>query len=396
MKIAVLGVGTAGLTSLAHCLSFLNSSWTVYSISDPSTPILGIGESTTPLIPGQLYNGTRFTLLEDSDELDATVKYGVKYVGWREKDFFSHILPPNHAMHFNNFKLKEFCFGRFQKLFQDRFKIVYGNIKDVTTNNNNATVIVDNDVLSFDYVIDCRGYPEDYTEYNVSTAIPVNHCLVHTINQPGTWTWTYHVAHRNGWMFGIPLKTRQGWGYLYNDTITPREDAVADISERFKVKEEDLSLREFKFKTYYAKKFIEGRIIKNGNRALFYEPMEALSGSFYGTLMRAFISLIDGDIDESYFNESLTQTAQDFENFICFVYHGGSTYDSEFWRITKDRCRSHLNQNTRFEYFINLIRAVKPHEQQQKMWAPFLASNWLDFDRDLGYNYFNPNSVNRP
>ncbi len=396
MKIAVLGVGTAGLTSLAHCLAHLDPSWTVYSISDPSTPILGIGESTTPLIPGQLYNGARFTLLEDSDELDATVKYGVKYVGWREKDFFSHILPPNHAMHFNNFKLKEFCFNRFQDRWKEKFKIINGKIQSLENKNNHAEVSVDNNIYNFDFVIDCRGYPDDYTDYTIAESIPVNHCLVHTVNQPGTWNWTYHVAHRNGWMFGIPLKTRQGWGYLYNDTITPREDAVEDIKERFNVKDKDLNLREFSFKTYYAKKFMEGRIIKNGNRALFFEPLEALSGSFYGTLMRSFISFISGDIDEDYFNTSLTHVAQDFENFICFMYHGGSNYDSDFWRITKNKCRAHLHGNERFDHFINLIRTLQPHEFEHKMWTPFLSTNWIDFDRDLGYNYLNPNSKDRP
>jgi hypothetical protein len=241
MKVAVLGVGTAGLTSLSHCLAQLSKDWTVYSISDPATPILGIGESTTPLIPGQLYNGARFTLMEDADELDATVKYGVKYVGWREKDFFSHILPPNHAIHFNNFKLKEFCFKRFEERWKEKFKIIYGNINKVENKNSHAEVVVQEQLHQFDYVIDCRGYPEDYTDYTISKTIPVNHCLVHTVNKPGDWSWTYHKAHRNGWMFGIPLKTRQGWGYLYNDTITPREDAVADIAERFDTKPEELN-----------------------------------------------------------------------------------------------------------------------------------------------------------
>ena len=396
MKLAVLGVGTAGLTSLSHCLAHLNDEWTIYSISDPATPILGIGESTTPLIPGQLYNGARFTLLEDSNELDATVKYGVKYVGWREKDFFSHILPPNHAIHFNNFKLKEFCFKRFADRWKDKFKIIYGKINYLENQKSRATVSVEDQVYNFDYVIDCRGYPENYTDYNVLESIPVNHCLVHTVNEPGEWTWTYHKAHRNGWMFGIPLKSRQGWGYLYNDKITPREDAVADIAERFGVNSKELALREFSFKTYYAKKFMEGRVIKNGNRALFFEPMEALSGSFYGTLMRSFISFIAGDIDEDYFNTSLTHTAQDFENFICFMYHGGSNYESKFWEITKNRCRAHLHNNERFNYFIDLIRTLKPHEFEHKMWTPFLSTNWIDFDRDLGYNYFNPNSKERP
>ncbi len=396
MKIAVLGVGTAGLTSLAHCLAHLSDNWTVYSISDPETPILGIGESTTPMIPGQLFNGARFTLMQDSDELDATVKYGVKYVGWRKHDFYSNILPPNHAIHFNNFKLKEFCFKRFNERWKDKFSTIHGKIISVVNGNNEVLVKVNEDLYKFDYVIDSRGYPEDYSEYVVSNAIPVNHCLVHTVNEPGNWTWTYHVAHRNGWMFGIPLKTRQGWGYLYNDTITEKEEAIADIAERFRVSESDLKLREFKFKTYYAKKFIDGRIVKNGNRALFFEPMEALSGNFYGTLMRSFISYLDGTINEDHFNTSLTHEAQDIENFICFMYHGGSTYDSKFWNITKEKCRAHLHNNERFNFFIDLIKTLKPHEYEFKMWTPFLSTNWIDFDLNLGYNYLQPNSIEKP
>jgi hypothetical protein len=103
-KIAVLGVGTAGITSISHCLTWLPDNCQVYSISDPSTPILGIGESTTVTIPKNLFLGAKFTLFRDSDKLDATIKKGVKYVGWRENDWHSHILPPGYGIHFNNFK----------------------------------------------------------------------------------------------------------------------------------------------------------------------------------------------------------------------------------------------------------------------------------------------------
>ena len=394
MKIAVLGIGTAGLTSLSHCLAHLDETWQVYSISDPSTPILGIGESTTPAIPGILYNGTRFTLLQDSGELDATVKYGVKYTGWREKDFFSKIVPPHHAIHFNNFRLKEFCFNRFKKIWGEKFISIYGKITDVVSNTESVTVELDDAILEFDYVVDCRGYPDDYTDYTLSKSIPVNHCLVHAINTPGDWNYTFHQAHANGWMFGIPLKTRQGWGYLYNDTVTSRKDAVDDIANIFKTDKDKLDLREFSFKTYYANKFLEGRVLKNGNRALFFEPMEALSGSFYTAVMSSFISLVNKDINEDHLNQSLTNTAQDFENFICYVYHGGSTYDSEFWNMAKNQCSEHLKNSKRFKEFTSLIKEVTPHQNASgaTSWPPFLTANWLDFDRDLGYNYFTNNS----
>ena len=127
-KIAVIGVGTAGITNLAHLLAFLPKDWTVYSISDPSIPMLGIGESTSTSIPMSLHYGADFSMTTDADYLDATVKHGTKYVNWRPHEFNADIPLPSFGIHFNNFKLKEFSFNRFIKKFKERFVILEGNI----------------------------------------------------------------------------------------------------------------------------------------------------------------------------------------------------------------------------------------------------------------------------
>jgi tryptophan 7-halogenase len=389
IKVAVLGVGTAGLTSLSHCLAWFGEDSEIYSISDPNTPILGIGESTTVQIPDNLYRGTGFNILNDGHELDATAKYGVKYVGWREHDFHSLIVPPSQALHFNNFKLKEFCFKRFNQRWKSRFNTIYGKIEGMTQDNDQVTVVVDNIEHKFDYVVDCRGYPEDYSDYYVSDVIPVNHCLVHMIPEKGEWNYTYHVAHRNGWMFGIPLQTRQGWGYLYNDTITSKEDAMSDIAERFNTTVDKLDLREFKFKTYYANKFLDGRIMKNGNRALFFEPLEALSGYFYDNVMKYFTDFIKGKQNEHRVNEALSVYASSIETFIAYAYHGGSTYDSDFWRSAKQKCTEHIESRERFAIYMYTMNNKTPSEKSDNpVFIPFAISNWEDFDKNFGYNYF--------
>ena len=43
---------------------------------------------------------------------------------------------------------------------------------------------------------------------------------------PGDWEYTYHIAHEHGWMFGIPLQERTGWGYLWNSNITSELDTI--------------------------------------------------------------------------------------------------------------------------------------------------------------------------
>ena len=92
MKIAIIGTGTAGILSLCYCLTHLDSkSWEVYSINDPNKPILGVGESTSTQIPCVLHDAIGFNLLENANELDATLKLAVKFSKWRDRDFYNHI-----------------------------------------------------------------------------------------------------------------------------------------------------------------------------------------------------------------------------------------------------------------------------------------------------------------
>jgi hypothetical protein len=390
--IAVIGTGTAGITTLAHLLAWLQPDWKVISIHDPSVPMLGIGESTTTTIPDSLYNGAGFNFLTDLEELDSTIKHGVKYTNWRENDVFTIIPPPSYAIHFNNFKLKEFCFSRFIKMWGDKFQVIEGNITDIENNPSSADCKVSGVSYSFDYIFDCRGYPTDYSEYDIIDTIPVNHCLVNMIPTPGDWNYTYHQAHENGWMFGIPLRTRQGWGYLYNDNITTREDAVSDIAKIFNTTSEDLNLREFSFKNFRAKKFIDGRIIKNGNRALFYEPIEALSGWFYDRIVRAFVdSKVINVLSEYEVNATLTSAAEDYELFICYMYHKGSMFKSKFWDITTSKCSARLENSEKFKKYTTFLKTVTPEfYANDSIIMPFDYKIWHQIDKDFGFKYFTP------
>lgn len=389
-KIAVIGTGTAGVVSISHCLAFLTQDWEITSIYDPNTPMLGIGESTSTQIPLTLYHGAGLNLLEGAPELDATIKHGVKYVNWRKEDFYTKIPPPFYAMHFNNFKLKEFAFEKFRQRWGSKFREVEGKITNIVDFNDKVTVSLDNgDKHHFDYLIDCRGYPDDYSEY-YDVDVPVNHCLVHTIKEPGEWKWTYHYAHPNGWMFGIPLQTRQGWGYLYNDKITTREDAVKDIARIFNTEKDNLELREFSFKNYKAKKFFNGRIIKNGNRALFFEPLEALSGWMYDAIIRTFFDMVIGRIyDEDSANDYLHTLANDYELFIHYMYHGGSVYDSEFWKITKEKSSKKIKDSVKFKQHIESMKGLDPAMfSSPAIVYPFPISVWKQIDVDMQYHYF--------
>ena len=386
-KIGVIGVGTAGLLSLNHFCSYLDNDWKVVSIYDPNINIVGVGESTTPRVPFNLFLGNDFSFAHDAEKIDATIKHYVKYVNWREHDVHSLIDTSSYGIHFNNFKLKEFVFSRLKEKWNDKFMVNTGTVKDLYNQNEKVVVAIDDKLYEYDYVIDCRGYPEDYKDYNISEYLPLNHCLVNTIDRPGDWDFTYHQATKNGWMFGIPLSSRQSWGYLYNDTVSSREECEEDICEIFNTTKESLSLKEFTFKPYYAKKILDGRILKNGNRFLFFEPLEALSTYYYDEANREFYNYICGTTSEDKVNETFDVYCKYLETFICYIYHGGSIYDTKFWRFAKERC----SKNLRGQYFDILVRYYRNNSNNlysSQNIKPFSSWQWEKFDKNFGYNYF--------
>lgn len=381
MKIAVLGCGTAGVVSVCHWLNY-GIRTEVNCIYDKDIKTLGIGESTNVHLPNDLFLGSGFSMFENSSELDATIKYGVKYIGWNDKNFYSHITPPNYGIHFNNFKLKEVIFP---KLKNKKFKEIVGHIDSIETKNNLVYIKVNNEIYFYDYVIDCRGTPTDYKDYIISDTLPLNHALVHTINKPGDWNYTKHIATENGWMFGIPLQTRQNYGYMFNNKITSVEEAKRDLKKIFNT---ELNLKEFKFKAYYTKVFLKNRILKNGNRAVFLEPLEALSGVIYDQINRLMWDHIYNNKTEESLNNQCTQIVKKCENFIAFIYSESDKYKTTFWNITREKTKNHLASKDwleTLEFIINKIKQNDLHNLTNNyICFPFIPLLWKKY-----FNHFN-------
>lgn len=373
MKIAVIGAGTVGVLSVCHFLGYTKKDVQVTCIHNPKKNILGIGESSTTLMPLLLWQTLNFNFEFDGQDLQYTYKAGVKFKNWRDYDFVNPMIPPSYAIHFDNFKLAEVIFKKVYEKYSNRFSEL--NIDIETINQNNEEVVINNN-YKFDYVIDCRGFPKDYTNYTM-VDLPINHCLVHSVNEPGDWNFTYHIAHNNGWMFGIPLQKRQGWGYLYNDEITSKKDALDNFSEITNKNINIENIREFTFKPFKAKKFIDGRILLNGNAALFFEPIEAISGAFYDELNRLFYEYIFSDlVDEKQVNNHADDLSDKYLNFVSYLYQGGSIYNTDFWKYAQKICTDNLQNDKWFETIKNI---------KYKKYFPFSPEAWYIMDKYL-YN----------
>jgi tryptophan halogenase len=392
-RLGVIGVGTAGIASISHIIPWLGNVWDVVSIYDPSTPILGIGESTNPNFISTLENGTGFNLTTDLDQIDGTLKFGTKYINWREYDWVNPLFGAGHALHFNNFKLKEFAFERFKKLWPEKFKVLEGKVTDVTNEFQCVHVIVDNTVEKFDYVIDCRGFPSDYTSYNISDCSPLNRCFVYSMPpyMADQFLCTEHIATKHGWTFGIPLTTRHTYGYLFNDSISTEEQVLDDMSTMFLTNVTKDDLKEYKFKSYYTKKVLDKRILKNGNRALFFEPLSASSIFCYIEIAELFLHHLNKQekYNEMFVNTEFTKLAKSLEDMLSFLYHGGTNFDTEFWKYAKDKANVRLNNSKEF------ANTITEYKQMHKNGTSLTGRSWFFtphnlrvIDEKMNYNYF--------
>ena len=401
-KIAVIGVGSGGIQSLCHLLSYLSKEWKVYSIYDPTIPIVGIGESTNPSFLEAIEYGIDFNhfIKDDMYDLDATLKLGTHYINWRPNEFTNPFIQGGLALHFNTFKLKDFAMNRFPKIWGDKFNIIEGKVNSMQNLKECVEVEVDNVKHQFDFVVDCRGFPKDFTDY-VTTEGPLNHCLVHNM-PPEEMNYTTHVASKDGWMFEVPLKSRKSCGYLFNDTITTTDEARRNFSELIGVPESDMEKIEFKFRPYYAKNVIDNRIIKNGNLAVFFEPMFGNSLYLYDAVNRLimqYIQQLEGckydsiawERIQNNLNEQFVYRATAVEDMIAFHYQGGSNFDTPFWRYASDYGKNKTKVSKHLQRVLEPVRAVKVNNDWQTRYTEwiFTSKSLILIDKNLGYNYFN-------
>ncbi len=400
-RLAVIGTGSAGIISLSYFCSIFDNSWDIVSIHNPKIKILGIGESTNPAFIQTVEYGLNFSMLDDTKELDGTYKFATRYIDWKDHYIDSPLLEGRSAIHFNNFKLKDFAFKRLKSLWPGKFKVVEGNVDhlaniiDDSLNAIEAHVVVDGESHYFDYVIDCRGFPPDYKDYTICEKMPVNHCLVHNIEEPGTWNYTGHRATVDGWMFEIPLTTRQSYGYLFNDKITDVQTAKENFSKLIKVPVDELNNIEYSFRSYYANEAVEGRIFKSGNRFGFFEPMSATSMYMYSklnVLYEKHIAAVECNDLRSMLDTNIeaVNLARRLQDLICFFYHGGSKHDTEFWKMATKNCTEHLKNSGLIEYLKSvLVDPVKNgNPYSPNLNVVYSARSHVHFDRLFEHHYF--------
>ncbi len=360
MKISVVGGGNAGcFTALHYGLYTQGTPIEVELIYDPSIPVERVGQATTVHQPKLLFNTIGFDWYHNP--IHATMKSGILYEGWGQvNDKVFHPFPPDRmAMHYCPWELQK------SVLKSGLFKVIEGSVepKDVDA----------------DYVFDCRGKPEDYSDYE-ELKNPTNACILAKPNWDTTKAfWSRHVATSDGWTFVIPTSSKSPShdycvGSCYNSNITSKEDAESNFLEMFDVE----ITKHVNYKNYVAKNpVIDDRIFLNGNRLFFLEPLESSSTEAYFQWARCVYDImitkkevVKGGI--KYIKDYISK----LQNFILWHYQFGSRYDTPFWKYayslkTKDPDFNILLKQVRKEDNIDVL-----DELEYAQWRGWQVNLW--------------------
>ena len=367
MKIAVVGAGTAGLYCSIELLESLPKFAKVDLIHSKVIDPLGVGESSLVSFPHALSCGIDYIHHFDSQELGSTIKYGVQFKNWNGVGLIP-FASGSYGIQFDTTKLPQFAIPRLHQMYSN-FSERVRTVKDIKSLGKKVSI----DGEIYDFVVDCRGYPEDYSNYIISDKVYLDSAISIRSYTPGDWEYTYHIAHKNGWMFGLPLQNRTGWGYLYNSKITSQLEAQDDVSkilEEYQIEFHSNDCREFSFKNYYAKSIVneDGNIFVNGNRALFLEPIQATSLGCYGIINEMILDRIENDV---YDNEKYHNIMNEVIMFINLHYLNGSDYDTPFWEMATKGAKEVFEGTDPSKYNWDYILDWNP-QFRKKMFDNFL------------------------
>jgi len=361
MKISIIGRGNAGCISavyFAHRQNFLNTQIEIDLIFDSKIPPVPTGQGTTLEFPQFLFNKFNMGYI---NELPHTMKTGIMYenFGTKQEKIFHHFPLGKYALHFE------------PKNFQDFVcKNLNVNFKEIDEN------ISDYNEIDADYIIDCRGSPKQFDNYEMLKS-PLNCALLSSLpKKENDVKYTRSIAHKNGWCFYIPLTDKTSLGYVFNKDLTSVEDAEQDFKNTFKV--ENIN-RVFPFNQYIAKSpIIDDRVLLNGNKLFFLEPLEATAMGCYIKTLMFYDEYLFNNAPKNEVNFLVKKYVYELQDFILWHYASGSKFNSKFWEYSKKLWEEHDTSN--IEKMFKIVKDMSKTDIEKNVYGEATWAQWAEWN----------------
>jgi flavin-dependent dehydrogenase len=354
-NILIVGGGTAGWMAAAY----LSQNFNVTIIESADIPIIGVGESTLPIIK-KFCDDLGLDEKEWMPLCQAEYKLGVRHDGWHKdrKDSWWHWFSYDRTKDADAIRHMEE--GTMPSVGNYAYHVdasKFGNIvmKPVALKNN-ATHIIDtvDDVIlapdgsidylvlrntgikSYDLYVDATGFSKILAKKVGINYLPYDHlindsavaCPQELAPIQNRYTITRTMNH--GWMWEIALKSRRGAGYVFSSKHCTDEEAIQEYLTYFPESNKE-KLRVIKFKPEYAKDPFYKNVATVGMSCGFIEPLEASSiWMITYNVLGLHRCLTEGRSFET-FNRAFRKTSLELYNFILSHYTLSGHNHTPYW-----------------------------------------------------------------
>jgi tryptophan halogenase len=390
MNIVIVGGGTAGWIAAYMIANSFPKKHNITLIESSKIGIIGAGEGSTGQLVKLLHGGffpNNVDVNDFMEKTDSVNKMGIRYENWSESgsNYFAPIavsvtdhldddyifkyvvskfggskvhLSSKNGIEFEAKKYNEIMSFHFDAhKVGEYFKLLCGNevisidaiIDDVLIDSDEKIKSIKIDTgqtIEADLFIDCSGFNRVLMKKigvgwtSCRKYLPVNTAMPFLIQHKENEELipeTKAIALSSGWMWDIPLKTRRGCGYVFDDNFISNDQAQKEI-EKYLGQEID-PIKFIKFDSGYSNYFWKNNVLCFGLSSSFFEPLQATS--IHNTILQisAFIdNYLFDNIDTTVNQENIQKYNKYIEsvmtsslNLISLNYQGGRK-DSDFWR----------------------------------------------------------------
>jgi tryptophan halogenase len=392
MNIVILGGGTAGWLAAYYITKSQPRQHNITLIESSSIGIVNAGEGSTgafrDLLEGK-YLKHKIDIEDFMLKTDSTSKLGIRNNNWTgvgssyfspgdysvtgltDNDYiFKYVVSKfgnqkaylaskvgieynsgvktSFAYHFDAIKVGQY----FKMLCGNDVKSIDAIAHDATIDENGKVLelILDNGAhIKADFFIDCSGFSKflnnklniKWKSYNkflsVNTAMPfIKKYKQDEIFKPETNA----TALSSGWMWDIPLTTRRGCGYIFDDNFISHDQAQKEVE--LYLGHEIEPIRFIKFDSGCSEKFWHNNVLLLGLSSSFIEPLEATS--IHNTIIQIHL-FVNFALNKNYestvtvkniinYNNKVMKIMDETIDWISIHYQGGRE-DSDFWKNIK-------------------------------------------------------------
>lgn len=358
--VLIVGGGTAGWMAAAY----LSQSFDVTIIESADIPIIGVGESTLPIVK-KFCDDLGLHEKDWMPLVQAEYKFGIRHDGWKkncndpwwhwflydrnnDNKMLQHIknytMPPEGSYAYHVDAMQFAAKVMKPKALENGTTHIVDTVKDVVLNEQGEIAhleLKDNGLVEYDLYVDATGFARVLAKKVGVEYIPYEHLIndsaIACPQQPAPTQNRYTITRTMdyGWMWEIALQKRRGAGYVYSSKHVSDENAMEEYLKHFPNSDRE-KLRVIKFTPEYAKNPFYKNVATVGLSCGFIEPLEANSIWMIAYNVLGLHKCLTENRSFEIFNRAFRKTSFEMYDFILSHYTLSNLDHTSYWQYYKD------------------------------------------------------------